>query len=88
MRDTTPEITEKMCEMIRAKSSTERLKMGCSMYDTSKSLVVRAILEENPGISNTAFRRELFLKFYRDDVDPVTREKIIKHLEDGKGFKN
>ena len=81
MEDTTSEITEKMCEMIREKTPLERLKMGSSMYQTSKSLVVRAILEDNPNISQAHLRRELFLKFYSNDFDAITRDKIVKHIE-------
>jgi len=80
MNDTIPEIAEKIREMIRTKSAIERLKMGCSMYDTSRSLVIRAILEINPSISKTGLRQELFLRFYGSDIDPVQREKIIQHL--------
>lgn len=81
MRDTPPEITQKMCEMIRKKSPTERLKMGESMYETSKYLVIRAILEDNPQISKADLRKEIFLKFYGNDYDPIQQEKIIKHLQ-------
>ncbi len=81
MRDTTPEMTQKMCEMIRNKSPTERLKMGESMYETSKYLIIRAILEENPQISKADLRKEIFLKFYGNDYDPIQQEKIIKHLQ-------
>lgn len=80
MNDTPPAITEKMCEMIRMKSPIERLRMGCSMYETSRSLVIRAILERNPGISKARLRQELFLKFYGNDIDPVEREKILQHF--------
>ena len=81
MRDTTPEITLKMCEMIRAKSALERLKMGCSMYETSKLLITRAIRENNPHISKSEFKKEFFLKFYGNDFNPVDLEKILSHLE-------
>lgn len=81
MDDTTPEIAEKMREMIRMKSPIERFKMGCSMYDTSKYLVIRGILEDNPNISETDLRKELFLKFYGNDFDSVKRQKILDHLE-------
>ena len=81
MRDTTPEIALKMCEMIQMKSPLERLKMGCSMYETSKLLITRAILENNPNISKSEFKREFFLKFYGNDFNPVDQEKILSHLE-------
>ena len=55
--------------------------MGCEMYETSKYLVTRAILEQEPGISEVNFRKEFFLKFYGDDFGLIEREKILKHLE-------
>ncbi len=81
MHDTPPEIYEKMSEMIQKKSPIERLKMGCSMYDTSKYLVTRFILENNPTISPIALRQEIFLKFYWDDFNAEQREKFIRSLE-------
>lgn len=56
MNDTTPEIVERMHEMIQEKSALERLEMGCSMHATSKKLIIRSILEDNPGISQKALR--------------------------------
>lgn len=82
MKDTTPEMEQKMYEMIRQKTPLERLKMGCSMYETSKLLVLRFILMNNPGISEADIRKELFLKFYADDFTLEQQEKIIKHLRE------
>ncbi len=81
MRNTTREMEYRMCEMIQAKLPIERLKMGCSMYETSKYLITRAILEDHPNISKVNLRKELFLRFYGSDFDPINREKILKHLE-------
>ena len=83
MDDTTPEITEKIHEMFRKKTPEERFKMGCSMYDTSRYLVTRFILENNPGISKVDFKKELFLKFYGEDFSLVERERIFAHFEMG-----
>lgn len=80
MDDTSPNIASKMCEMIRKKSSVERLKMGKAMYETSKYLIIRAILANDPDISESNLRKEIFLKFYGNDYDPIQQEKIIKHL--------
>jgi hypothetical protein len=49
MNDTTPDIAKKMREMIQMKTPSERIKMGFSMYETSKYLVARAI-QENKAI--------------------------------------
>jgi hypothetical protein len=81
MDDTSPEMIEKMDEMIRMKSPIERLKMGCSMFDTAKRLVIAGIMHENPTISKVELRREIFLRFYGEDFDEVMREKILKHLD-------
>ena len=81
MRDTTREMTVKMREMIQLKSPIERLKMGSSMYETSKRLISRAILENNPTISKAEFRREFFLRFYGNDLGDGDREKVLSDLE-------
>ena len=81
MRDTAPQVSQKMREMIQMKSPAERLRMGWSMYETSKYLVLRAIKENDPHISKLDLRKEFFLKFYGNDFDSVEREKILKHLE-------
>lgn len=81
MDDTTPEITEKIGEMFQKMTPIERLKMGCSMYETSRYLITRAILEDNPQISQTDLKKEIFLKFYADDFEPEQLDKILKHLE-------
>ena len=81
MHDTTPEIDEKMREMFQKKTPLERLKMGCSMYETSKQLIIRSILQSNPNISKIELRKQFFLKFYGNDFDPETRDQIVQHLE-------
>lgn len=67
--------------MIQLKSPIERLKMGCSMYETSRFLLVRAILENDPNISKNELRKEFFRRFYANDFTPVMLEKILNHLE-------
>jgi len=80
MHDTTPEIMNKVREMNQMRSPVECLIMGCSMYETSKYLIIRAILENNPQISKADLRKEIFLAFYGNDYDQNQREMIIKHL--------
>jgi hypothetical protein len=69
-----------MREMIQKKSPIDRLKMGWSMYETSKKLIIQAILKNNPSISTTKLRQEIFLRFYSNDFDAEQREKIIQYL--------
>jgi hypothetical protein len=80
MHDTSFAIDEKMREIIRTKKPLERLKMGCSMYETSRYLIKRSILENNPSISKKDFRKELFLTFYRNDFSHEEGERIVKYL--------
>ena len=80
MNDTTPEMNRKMCEMIQQKTPEERLKMGCSMYDLSKRLVIQALLKNDPHLSAADLRVGIFQQFYYNDFTPKTSAKIIKHL--------
>ena len=80
MNDTPPEIEEKMRELIRKKTPEERLRMGCAMYDFSKRLVSRAILEGRPELTPAELRREIFLRFYGNNFDSAAREKILARL--------
>ena len=81
MRDTSEAMEQKYREMMQARTPYERLQMGASMHATSKYLITRFILENNPNISKAALRQEIFLKFYGEDFDPVTRDKILKAIE-------
>jgi hypothetical protein len=81
MDDTNPKIAQKMREMILMKSPLERIEMANSMHETSKYLITRSILEKNPHISRADLKKELFLRFYGNDFDLASQEKIIKHFE-------
>jgi hypothetical protein len=81
MHDTSADIIQKINEMIQEKTGQERLMMGCSMYETSKTLITQAILKENPQISKVDFKQEFFLKFYGDDFNPIERARILEHIK-------
>jgi hypothetical protein len=80
MNDTSSHITQKIYEMIQQKTPTERLEMGISMYETSRSLIIWSILNDQPDISKSELKVELFLRFYGNDFSLEQREKIIAHL--------
>ena len=86
MNDTPAHITQKLCELIRKKTPSERYLMGWSMHQTSKLLITQAIMEENPLFNEAELKKELFLRFYRDDFNDDQRDKILTHLE--KHFSN
>ncbi len=80
MNDTSPFMEKKMREMVMAKTPFERLVMGSSMYETSRYLIERSILENDPLISKEKLREEIFLKFYKNDFSAEECAKILKHL--------
>jgi hypothetical protein len=67
--------------MLLQRSGEERLRMGCSMYDFARELVVASVLAKTPDASPSELRRAIFLRFYGDDFDPETREKILRAVE-------
>ena len=80
MNDTDAKTAAKFTEMIMQKSPQERFRMGCSMFDFSKELVKASILKENPQISSSFLRGELFLRFYGQDFDEDQKRKIFNHF--------
>ena len=80
MNDTTPEIAALYRNLIMNKSGEERLLMGCSMYDTARKIVLNAICNNQPGITNTEIKKQLFLRFYGQELQPADKEKILSIL--------
>jgi len=80
MDDTHPHIAKKYHELMLQKSGGERLQMGCSLFDTAKTLVLSSIRARNPNITPSEERKEIFLRFYRNDFTLERLEKIIHWL--------
>jgi hypothetical protein len=80
MNDTSEKIEQKMIELIKNKTGPERFEMGCSMYDFSKQLMIRGLLEKDPWLSEADLREKLFLSFYGDEFDSNRKAKIICFL--------
>ena len=81
MRDTPPDIERQYRVMLLQRSGEERVKMGCSMHATAHALVKASVLAKDPHASLAALRRALFLRFYVNDFDLESREKILHALE-------
>jgi hypothetical protein len=80
MNDTHPHLERKYREMMQARSGEERLKMGFSMFDFSRQLVLEAIRRELPDASPKQIRQELFLRFYEKDFDAEHLREILRRL--------
>ena len=80
MTDTTPEVMARYPAMLLARSSEDRLKMGCSMDATARALVRASVLAQEPQASPAALRRALFLRFYGHEFAAAERERILGRL--------
>ena len=81
MKDTSDAMERKYRDMLLKRSCEERLKMGCSMHATAQALVRASALQPDPSASHAALRKILFLRFYGQDFDTVTRKRILRALE-------
>lgn len=80
MRDTSPEVTARLHQLMKKKSGPERLMMGCSMLDLSKKIAESSIRAKEPEITAEDLHIQLFLRFYKCDFKQEERERIIRHL--------
>ena len=80
MNDTSPAVNAHFESLIMQKSAEERLRMGCSMFDTAKQIVKSSILETNPSVSDKQMRREIFVRFYGQDFTESQQNRIITAL--------
>ena len=76
MKDTSASMERVMSGRLMAGSGEERLKMGCSMFDMAKELVLASL----PACSPQEKRRHLFLRFYGSDFDADRRDRILAYL--------
>ena len=80
MFDTHPEIAVRYRDLMMSKTGQERLVMGCSMYDTAKQIVLSAVRNRRPGITDAEIKREIFLRFYGQEFSEADREKLLSAL--------
>lgn len=76
MNDTSPAFQDRFRRMLLRRSGEERLKMGCSMHATARTLVKVSIAEKDP----IALKQALFLRFYGDEFEPKERKRILRAL--------
>jgi hypothetical protein len=66
MNDTSPEIEQKMHEMIMARSGAERLRMGASMFESAKAIIISSLPKNLP---EDELRRQLFRRIYGSSLE-------------------
>ena len=81
MKDTNDSMHRKMIDLLKKKSGAERLRMGFSMYSMARKLVTSSLRSKSRHWTPADFRKELFLRFYGNDLDPKTQEKRLNSFE-------
>lgn len=61
MNDTTPEVAERVREMMMSRSGEERFIMGALMFDAARELIIASLPENLPA---SEFKQELFKRIY------------------------
>ncbi len=87
MNDTDPKIEKKIRDLMKNKTSEDRLKMGCSMFGFSKT-IIQASLQETENIQQPDLKKELFLRFYGKEMDNEMKEKIAAYFLSAKPKKS
>lgn len=79
-RDTSPEIAAQFHRLMKMRSDEERFLMGCSMYGTARQIVESSIRSERPGITPEELKREVFLRFYGQELAEAVKAKILARI--------
>ncbi len=65
MNDTSPEIEKLYREMLMKRSGEERFLMGCSMFETARTMVLASLPSH---LSEDERRRQLCIRLYGRDL--------------------
>jgi hypothetical protein len=77
MLDTSPEIEKKINGIYLNKSGEEKLLIALKMFETARDVVLSSLPE---NLANKELRKVLFLRFYGNEFDDNTKEKIFQRL--------
>jgi hypothetical protein len=66
MNDTSPEIDQKVYEMMMARSGAERLIMGALMFDAARDMVLASLPKDLP---EEELKRRLFERIYGQPLE-------------------
>jgi hypothetical protein len=77
MLDTLPEIEKKINGIYLNKSGEEKLLIALKMFETARDVALSSLPE---NLSNKELRKVLFLRFYGNEFDDNTKEKIFQRL--------
>ncbi|MEK7271457.1 MAG: hypothetical protein AAB015_00970 [Nitrospirota bacterium] len=79
MKDTSHTVQQEFREMVMKKSGQERLRMGFSMFDMARNIVISSIKAKNQNADLKTILSEIFLRFYGSDF-PNNKKEILKEI--------
>lgn len=80
MNDTPKYVRQKQFDIIMSKPLKERLNNLFELTELSRKIIQNRIKIQNPGISESDLKAELFKTFYRFDFDQETLNEIAEKL--------
>ena len=80
MNDTLQRMAARYEEMIMARLPEERLRMGCSMFDTAKQIAKSAIFARKQRTSPAEVKKEIFIRFYGQEFNEIQKQKVLSGL--------
>ncbi len=81
MLDTPEEFSKKWEAELEELTPEERLRMACSMFEFARDLVVSSLQNQNPDISSSELSRQVLLRFYSQDLDPLIINAFLNREE-------
>jgi hypothetical protein len=77
MNNASPEIQNKLNEIYKNKSGEKKLLIALKMFETARDIVLSSL----PGnLSEKELKKEFFLRFYGNEFDDKTKEKIFQRF--------
>jgi hypothetical protein len=78
--DTAPEIASRYREMLLAQSPSDRIVMGCGLFEVARSIALSSFVQTDDAVAR---RVHLFTRLYERDFDADTSAKIKARLRQG-----
>lgn len=78
--DTTSRAAARFLRLMMARSAQERARMGASMFDAAREVVLSSIRAKHPGIDRADERVQLFLRFYESDLSAEQIDRAVARI--------
>lgn len=78
MKDTSKNVEDIYNRLLLKRPPEERLKMGCSMFDLARSIIISSLPK---GLSDTEKKQQLFLRLYSSDLEEEVQQKILRQMK-------